>query len=381
MSGGDAGGPRILVTVSGTVDPDTDRQVAEGVRPRPDYSVFADVMGADLLDHEQARATTGQIGRIVARVAGGHALVAWECFRRRDRYDAVLTDGEQVGIPLALLWRFVRRRTTAHVMIVHILSVRKKSIPFRLLGLRRAVDAMIVYSSWQQRFASERLRMAPDRVVRSPYTVDTQFFAPSRATPSAAEAPVVATAGLERRDYSTLVEAARSLPEVEVVIAAASNWSTRRNELSMQELPANVDVRSLPYVPLRQLYADAAVVVMPLHDVEFQAGVTTILEAMAMAKPIVCTRTRGQTDVVTDGETGVYVPPGDPGALGDAVRALIDDPARAEALGAAGRRFVETACDVEVYAREVADVVERAVALKTPARARRARSTRRAAPR
>jgi alpha-maltose-1-phosphate synthase len=45
---------------------------------------------------------------------------------------------------------------------------------------------------------------------------------------------------------------------------------------------------------------------------------------------------------VEDGETGLLVPPGDPGALADALRHLLADPARARAMGARGRARVES---------------------------------------
>ena len=97
---------------------------------------------------------------------------------------------------------------------------------------------------------------------------------------------------------------------MQVVIAAASPWSKRHGFDARRGPPPNVEVCRLGFVALRQLYADADVVVMPLHDVDFQAGITTILEAMAMARPVICSRTRGQTDTIVDGENGIYVTPG-----------------------------------------------------------------------
>jgi glycosyltransferase involved in cell wall biosynthesis len=108
---------------------------------------------------------------------------------------------------------------------------------------------------------------------------------------------------------------------------------------------------------------------MPLEDVEFQAGITTILEAMAMEKAVVCTQTRGQTDVVVDGVNGIYVPPGDSAALRGAITKLLDQPAMAVELGKAAREFVERDCDVRSYARHLADVVNAAGSSGTTSKA------------
>jgi glycosyltransferase involved in cell wall biosynthesis len=48
----------------------------------------------------------------------------------------------------------------------------------------------------------------------------------------------------------------------------------------------------------------------------------------------------GNPELVKDGETGLLVPPRDPPALAAGIGALLGDPARARALGAAGRRLV-----------------------------------------
>jgi glycosyltransferase involved in cell wall biosynthesis len=239
-------------------------------------------------------------------------------------------------------------------MIVHIISVPKKVLLYRLLRPGRHIDRMLVYSAWQQQFISEQLGFPADRVELMPFMVDTRFFAPDRV--ASAPGRMICAAGLERRDYPTLIEAVRDL-DVRVMIAAASPWSKQADSTNGAQLPANVQVCRLGFFDLRQLYADARFVVLPLHDVEFQAGVTTILEAMAMGKAVICSRTRGQTDVVVDGENGIYVTPGDSVELRTAITRLLDDPANAERMGMHGRQHVERDCDVSVYAARLAGLV------------------------
>jgi glycosyltransferase involved in cell wall biosynthesis len=352
---------RVLLTVSGVIEPDLESRIAQNLRPRPDYIEMAGAMDADIVDVAEARRRAGRLGRVIERVAGAPGLLAWVCFRERTRYRAVFTDGEQVGLPLALLSRLTFRRPFAHVMIVHIISVPKKSLLFRLLHLGRHVDTIVVYSSAQKRYLVEELGFPADRVHFTPFTVDTGFFSPSQVPGRTGVEPMICTAGLECRDYATLMAAVRGLA-ARVVVAAASPWSKRKDETGEMQLPANVEVCRLGFADLRQLYADADAVVMPLQDVEFQAGITTILEAMAMGRAVVCTRTRGQTDIIVDGSTGVYVPPGDAERLRAAVQGLIDDPDRAARLGAAARDYVVAECDIAVYAKRLAEVVDAAAA-------------------
>ncbi|HEV3211865.1 MAG TPA: glycosyltransferase family 4 protein [Acidimicrobiales bacterium] len=66
------------------------------------------------------------------------------------------------------------------------------------------------------------------------------------------------------------------------------------------------------------------------------------LEANAVGRPVVATAVGGLAGVVLDGVTGVLVPPRDPAALAAAIQGLLDDPARAAAMGAAGRTHAAT---------------------------------------
>lgn len=63
-----------------------------------------------------------------------------------------------------------------------------------------------------------------------------------------------------------------------------------------------------------------------------------VIEAAAMGKPAVASDLGGPRELVVPGETGLLVPAGDPAALGQAMAALLGDPARAQAMGEAAYR-------------------------------------------
>jgi glycosyltransferase involved in cell wall biosynthesis len=343
----------VLLTVSGTIPSDLEAEIAAGRRPRVDYVEMARAFDADLLDYVAAESEAGRTGRLIRRAFGRNAALAWRVFQLRHQYEVIVTDGEQVGLPYAALAGVLPRRgAAAHVMIAHILSVPKKVALYRTLRLGRRIDEMIVYASAQGQFIVERLRFPADRVTLSTFMVDTRFFSTDDVAPST-RAPMICSAGLEFRDYPTMLEAVRGL-DADVVLAAASPWSKRASELDGVEVPANVRIVRLDLFQLRQLYADASIVVMPLRETDFQAGVTTLLEAMAMARPIVCTRTTGQTDVIVDGETGRYVPVGDAVALRATMRELLADPEQRRRLGDAARDWVVRSADIEEYVRSLA---------------------------
>jgi glycosyltransferase involved in cell wall biosynthesis len=83
------------------------------------------------------------------------------------------------------------------------------------------------------------------------------------------------------------------------------------------------------------------------------------LEAMACGVPVVATAVGGLTDTVVDGVTGVLVPPRQPAALAEAVRALLADPSRRALLGAAGRERVESRYTWDRIAEETLRVYAR----------------------
>lgn len=89
-----------------------------------------------------------------------------------------------------------------------------------------------------------------------------------------------------------------------------------------------------------------------------------ILEAMAAALPVVATRVSGIPEAVEPGVTGELVEPEDVPGLAAALIRLLADPARARAMGEAGRRRLASEFSIEVVTRQYLDLWEECCGLK-----------------
>jgi glycosyltransferase involved in cell wall biosynthesis len=86
-----------------------------------------------------------------------------------------------------------------------------------------------------------------------------------------------------------------------------------------------------------------------------------VLEYMAAGRPVVATAVGATAELVQDGVTGLLVAPNDAAALARAIGTLLDDPGRAAAMGAAGRRRVEERYSREAMIRRMTGFYERLV--------------------
>jgi len=84
----------------------------------------------------------------------------------------------------------------------------------------------------------------------------------------------------------------------------------------------------------------------------------SLLEALALQKPVVATNVGGIPEIVQDGLAGFLVPPGSPEALAERILLLLRSPATADRFGKAGRRRVEEAFDVAKMIEEYQSLYE-----------------------
>ena len=168
--------------------------------------------------------------------------------------------------------------------------------------------------------------------------------------------------GIALRDFKTLsLAAARCRQQIEVLcpgmpkdvswpanvkaIDSGRGWNFEEKRVSYQQL-------------LHKHYGRSAgsLIILRKDPVEYTAvGFTEIIEVMAMARPIIMTRTGAlptEIDVEKTG-CGLFVPPEDPEALARAIETLGNDPRKAEAMGQKARELAESYYNIERYARDL----------------------------
>jgi glycosyltransferase involved in cell wall biosynthesis len=206
----------------------------------------------------------------------------------------------------------------------------------RLAAYRRclaAADVVFCFSHNQLPVLQETFGLDADRVRVVPYGIDAHFFSPRPAP----EEDYVLAIGRDRgRDHQTLVEAMRRS-------GARLRLFAPQGMVDERSLPPNVELTSerIDHVSYREILARARLVAVTTTAPRYPSGQTVVLEAMAMAKPLVVTDSPAMRDYVTPDVQGVLVPPGDPSAVADAVDDLLADDARRQRMGHAGREAVE----------------------------------------
>lgn len=326
----------------------------------PDFSdglAFLQQEGVEIVIEESLGFPLNPFARVHEFYSGLDPLRAMRLLARVRRYDAAIC----VGDATAFVLTWLRDRFRLRLPIVVIDPALSYSYPRR----KRLQDYVLPRASCVVVFGESQLHYLRTeygdavRTAQLMHRADVDFYRPG--APTADDAPYIFSVGNDvSRDFETLAHAAR--------LCAASPNFRHRVVIQTTRAVANdgglLDIRSqtVPYTELRALYQHAALVVLPLHDMVHPGGINTLLEAMATARPIVVSDSKGVRDYVRHGETMLAVPPADPRALAEAMLRLTNAPDEARRLGERARHFVVEHCDNRVYARHLAEIVRRAVA-------------------
>jgi len=213
------------------------------------------------------------------------------------------------------------------------------------LALLQRADAVIVLTELERDFlfsqgiAAERLFVVgaganPDQVTGGNPSRVGERYAICR--------PYILFLGMVNRDKGAIdtVEAMRRLWDagVEVDLVVAGGVQTPFADYWRRTAPSVAGhchlVGTVSSEEKRDLLAGASLLVLPSRSDSFGQ---VFIEAWMNGKPVIGARAGGIPAVIDDGKDGLLVPYGNPAALARAIRSLLEDPARAAAMGARGR--------------------------------------------
>ena len=198
--------------------------------------------------------------------------------------------------------------------------------------------------------------MQPERVLTFPYGVDTVAYDPSRTHGQSVRKDLGYTDGTvvvgcvgrisPGKGHQELLAAASQLrsafPHVRYLFVGEASYGEQDYAAQVMNLRQSLGVNDITQFTgfrrdIPEVMAALDVFAFPSHAEAFGL---VLIEAMAMARPVVSSNCDGVLDIVVDGETGIMVPPRDPEALAGALRVLLKDPSLRARMGNAGRARV-----------------------------------------
>lgn len=343
------------IAATGASDFDeVERLAAEKQRPRHSTPVMARRLGAKVYQTHRDAPAFGLGDRLRTRLIGtpqGWSL-ARELAPRLGRNDVLYCLDADVGVPMAAALRGRAARPKLAVYL-HNLDRPRGWLTTRLIPMADTVDVFFSCCSSQLEYVRDQFKISEDRTCLLLQHVDNLFFTPGPPTPGK-KRPVIASVGLEKRDYATLAAAAKDL-DVNVWVDAWSPNARRMAKTFPSEIPANMTYRTSKSTELVQLYRDADVVVVSMFPNKY-AGITSLVEGLACARPIVASRTIGLADYLSPPDGITPVEPSDPEAMRAAIVRLLEHPEDAQAQARRGYESVDRRYDFD---RSIDFVAER----------------------
>ncbi|TAF06984.1 MAG: glycosyltransferase [Nostocales cyanobacterium] len=186
------------------------------------------------------------------------------------------------------------------------------------------------------------------------------------------EQRVFVSAGNESRDYNTLVQAFSK------VDCPLKIYCSSKSAPTLTPLSPNIKIqysnretlvlawKALSWKELLSEYAQAYAITIPLYipphriDTTPLYGLTSLLDAMAMGKPVIMTKHRQANIDVEKEKIGLWVEPGDVKGWQQAVAYLLEHPEEAQEMGKRGRILAEQKYNLENFSSQLATALKTA---------------------
>ena len=303
------------------------------------------------------------------RAAGGYGgdfASVLAALRSANDADVVFATNDTVGIPLVLLKRAGLLRPPLVYAAIglpeRLVQLRGRRVKRLYVNAFRRATTLLAYAESEAEWLRGWLAADAPPVEFVRFGVDEQAFVPSEE--HRAEVDVASAGADPHRDYGLLMEIAERHPELSFRIVA-----TRDHARAVSPLPPNVAVETdLKLEQVRDRLAAARVVALPVKRNSYSGATTVLLQAMALGKPVVVSR----TDAIVRGyglEDGANCRLVEPGNRGEFERVLLETLTGAAAsvsLGFRARELVERELSWERYTSALWEILTAAASGEQP---------------
>lgn len=221
----------------------------------------------------------------------------------------------------------------------------------RQLNMRslHASQALVTWCDWARRSLVDDYGIPPERITVIAPGINLDVWPrPAFREQGGPVRILFVGADFTRKGGETLLQAFRLLSEdCELHLVTKERLDAESGIHVYRDLAPNSDL-------LKNLYATADIFVLPTLADCFPL---VIQEAMAAGLPVVSTAVGAITEAVSDGETGLLVPPDDARSLHAALEGLVGDVARRRAMGRRGREKAEREYDSRANAQRICGIM------------------------
>jgi glycosyltransferase involved in cell wall biosynthesis len=243
------------------------------------------------------------------------------------------------------------------------------SVPARLLAAvdrhaLRAADLVVADTNANARYLADLAGLPPERVRVCLVGAEERIFRPGWA-PAEPFTCLFVGKLIPLHGVETILAAARAAPELRLRIVGSGQLDSL-----LDDRPANVEwVCWVDYTRLpEELHrAGCAIGIFGTSDKAKRVIPNKAFQALACGTPLVTADTPAARELLVDGDSALLVPPGDAKALAERLRRLATEPELAEKLGAGGRAAYEEHASEEVLGTRWRELIEEAVAVRSPA--------------
>ena len=321
------------------------------------------------------RTRAGLLFRVYPRLFWANARAAIRSFvLSTPRPDVVVVGTDILALIVGTLGSFLRRRPL--IVFQSLILTPKKSAFARMI--QRAVYTIVLNMAdlaiCHSRIEVEKYRAAYPNAkcvfCFIPYgtTVTRRLeliAAASEKTSQPREKLVIASAGRSGRDYQTLVQATRGLPcEIHIVCDT---------DMPVRGLAGDDRVKVIKNVyndDYLRVLAEADIVVIPLASDDVSAGQMVLLQAFALQKPVIISRTSTTIDYLDEGVEGLMVGIGRADEMRAAIEQFFMNAASRSEFGAQAACRFEADFATEVYIRRLVGAINEALGRRMQARSR-----------